>query len=102
MPSSSLPSYVTDSSEGEQELFDCQSQEDLHVPEEVVKYAEQYQQGGEGSSRPPTATPSMLQKQRYMELPVPAGTAQLAQHFVAGEAVGRAALTTALTGNPNI
>jgi hypothetical protein len=43
---SSLTTYISDSSEGQQELFDCQSQEDLHhVPEEVVKYAEQYQAG---------------------------------------------------------
>jgi len=143
VPSNSFPSYISDSSEGQQELFDCQSQEDLHVPEEVFKYAEQYQAGeqnpkgyhpkedmrrwpgivqlavllkspigsnqhltmfaaissarqtheccgesvsvmrwrdlswptagGEGSSRPTTATPSVLQKQRYMELPVPSG-----------------------------
>jgi hypothetical protein len=40
--------------------------------------------GGEGSVRPPSAAPSVLQPQRCREQPVPEAAAQLAQHFVTG------------------
>lgn len=42
--------------------------------------------GREGTCRPPTAPPSVLQRKRQQEQPVPEAAAQLAQHFVAGKA----------------
>ncbi|WIA13554.1 hypothetical protein OEZ85_007122 [Tetradesmus obliquus] len=67
--------------ERQQHSGGCQ---DLNVPADVLEYAERYQHGGEGTVRPPTATPSVLQRQRCREQPVPEAAAQLAQHFVTG------------------
>ncbi|KAF6250980.1 hypothetical protein COO60DRAFT_704487 [Scenedesmus sp. NREL 46B-D3] len=87
--------YLQQQQQQQQQQFQQQHQEqqqqqyhiscqDSVVPAEVLEYAERYQQGGEGSIRPPSAAPSMLQRQRCKEQPVPEAAAQLAQHFVAG------------------